>query len=400
MRRHRSHVSARLTIALLALASLTLSGTSLADGRAFLDHFDAVKTLASTVPANGDVNPYGVAVVPSSVGMLKSGHILVSNFNNDVNPPGGEQGRGKTIVQISPNGKVSLFAHIEPASVEGECPGGVGLTTALVVLRRGWVIVGSLPTADGMSATMKAGCLIVLNSQGHVVETFQGGDINGPWDMTALDEDSRAWLFVTNVLNGDPATGKKVATDTPPAIDFGTVLRIPLLVPNQGEGMPTAGPMTVIGSGFPETADPGALVIGPTGVGLGKDGTLYVAVTNATDNKIVAIPNALTRQTTAFTGVLVTFNGALMGPLGLAIAPNGDIITANSLDGNLVETTPGGQQVAVKTVDTVTGAGSLFGLAIVPDGEGVYFVDDGDNTLKVFESSKDQNENDGDDGDD
>jgi len=101
----------------------------------------------------------------------------------------------------------------------------VGLTTALVVLRRGWVIVGSLPTSDGMSATMQAGCLIVLNSQGAVVETFQGGDIKGPWDMTALDKNGRAWLFVTSVLNG------KVATDTPPPIDQGTVLRIPLTVP-------------------------------------------------------------------------------------------------------------------------------------------------------------------------
>jgi hypothetical protein len=392
MCRHRSHVAARLALALLALAALSLPGTSIADGRPFLDRFDTINTIASTVPANGDVNPYGVAVVPRSVGMLKRGQILVSNFNNDVNPPGGQQGRGKTIVQVGPDGSVSLFAQIEPASVAGECPGGVGLTTALVVLRRGWVIVGSLPTSDGTSATMSAGCLIVLDSQGHVVETFHGGGISGPWDMTALDHDSRAWLFVTNVLNGN------VATDTPPAIDQGTVLRIPLLVPKQGEGMPTAGPMTVIGSGFPETADPAALVMGPTGVGLGRDGTLYVADT--VDNQIVAIPNALTRQTTAFTGVLVSFGVFLNSPLGLAIAPNGHIITANAGDGNLVETTPGGQQVAFKTVDTVTGAGSLFGVAIVPDGEGVYFVDDGDNTLKVLESSKDQNENDDDDGED
>jgi hypothetical protein len=388
MCRHRSHVSARLTLALLALAALSLPGTSFADGRAFLDHFDMVNQIASTVPANGDVNPYGVAVVPRSVGMLKRGQILVSNFNNNVNLPSGQQGTGKTIVQISPDGSVSLFAQIEPASVAGKCPGGVGLTTALVVLRRGWVIVGSLPTIDGTSATMSRGCLIVLNSQGQVVETFQGGDIAGPWDMTALDEGSQAWLFVTNVLNGDVVTG------TPPPIDKGTVLRIPLVVPKQGEGMPTAGAMTVIGSEFPETADPAALVIGPTGVGLGKDGTLYVADT--VNNQIVAIPNALTRQTTASTGVLVTFNGALNSPLGLAIAPNGHIITANAADGNLVETTPGGQQVAVKTVDTATGAGSLFGLAIVPDGEGVYFVDDGDNTLKVLEK-KEPHENDGDD---
>lgn len=391
MSRHRSRISARLKLALLALATLALPGTSLADGRPFLDRFDMVNQVASTVPANGDVNPYGVAVVRRSVGMLKKGDILVSNFNNDVNLPSGQQGTGTTIVQISPDGNMSLFAQIDPASVAGECPGGVGLTTALVVLRRGWVIVGSLPTTDGTSATMSAGCLIVLNSQGKVVETFQGGDINGPWDMTALDKENRAWLFVTNVLNGNVATG------TPPPIDQGTVVRIPLQVPKQDEGMPTAGPMTVIGSGFPETADPAALVIGPTGVGLGKDGTLYVA--DSFDNQIVAIPNALTRQTTAFTGVVVSFNGALNDPLGLAIAPNGHIITTNGGDGNLVETTPGGAQIAVKTVDTVTGAGSLFGLAIVPGGQGVYFVDDGDNTLKVLES-KQPHENDDDNGDD
>jgi len=349
MCRHRSRISVRLKLALLALAALASPGTSVADGRPFLDRFDIVEQVASTVPANGDVNPYGIAVVRRSVGMLKRGDILVSNFNNNVNLPSGQQGTGKTIVQISPEGNVGLFAQIDPASVAGECPGGVGLTTALVVLRRGWVIVGSLPTTDGTSATMSAGCLIVLNSQGQVVETFQGGGINGPWDMTALDEENRAWLFITNVLNGNVAAG------SPPPVNEGTVLRIPLMVPKQGDGMPTAGPMTVIGSGFAERADPAALVIGPTGVGFGGDGTLYVA--DSLNNQIVAIPNALTRHTTAFTGVTVSFNGALNDPLGLAIAPNGNILTTNGGDGNIVETTPGGAQVAVKTLDTVTGAG-------------------------------------------
>ena len=374
MCRHRSHHFVQLKFALFALAGLSLSGACMADGRAFLDRFDIVNQVASTVPANGDVNPYGVAIVPRSVGMLKRGQILVSNFNDADN----DQGTGTTIVQISHDGSVSLFARIDPALVADGCPGGVGLTTALTVLRRGWVIVGDLPTDNGTLTSMSGGCLIVLNSQGQVVETFQGNGINGPWDMTAFDDGKRAWLFVTNVLNGN------VATSSPPAIDQGTVLRIPLRVPKQNEGLPTAGPMTVIGSGFAETADPAALVIGPTGVGLSENGTLYVADT--VGNQIVAIPNALTRQTTAFTGATVTFNGALNGPLGLTIAPNGNIITANAGDGNLVETTPSGSQVAVKTVDTITGAGSLFGLATVPGGRGLYFVDDGDNTLKLLES--------------
>jgi hypothetical protein len=368
-------VSPHLSVIVLALAALASAAGVLADDNGpFLDRFDTVNLVASTVPANGDVNPYGIVVVPRSVGLLKRGHVLISNFNNSANL----QGLGTTIVQVSPEGTLTLFAQITPSMVAGRCPGGVGLTTALAVLRRGWVIVGSLPTSNGMSATAGAGCLIVLNSAGHVVETFHGGGINGPWDMTVLDHEERAWLFVTNVLNGDVTVGP------PREVDQGTVLRIALAVPEQGEGIPARGTTTTIGSGFAETADPAALVIGPTGVGLAEDGTLYIADT--VNSRIAAIPHALTRQTTAFTGVDVSVKGALKGPLGLAIAPNGHIITANAGDGNLVETTPAGSQIAVKTVETATGGGSLFGIAIVRGGRGVYFVDDGDNTVKVLES--------------
>jgi hypothetical protein len=370
----RSRFSLCLSLAVTAIAAATASANCLAGDESFLNRFDTVSLLASTVPANGDMNPYGIAVVQHSVGHLKRGHVLISNFNDSANL----QGTGTTIVQISPHGTSSLFAQIDPNMLTGKCPGGIGLTTALSVLRRGWVIVGSLPSSTGTSANAAAGCLIVLNSLGQVVETFHGGGINGPWDMTARDEGRRAWLFVTNVLNGDVTQG---ATHV---VNKGTVLRIALEVPEQGEGKPERESTTVIGSGFSETADPAALVIGPTGVGLTRDGTLYVA--DSLNNRIAAIPQALTRTTTAFAGRDVSVGGAINDPLGLAIAPNGNIITANGGDGNLVETTPQGAQIAVKTVETATGAGSLFGIAIVPRGRGVYFVDDGDNTLKVFNS--------------
>ena len=63
-------------------------------------------------------------------------------------------------------------------------------------------------------------------------------------------------------------------------------------------------------------------------------------------------------------------NGAVQGPLGVAIAPGGDILAVNSLNGNLVEITPSGSQVAVKKLDTSgspAGAGALFGLAVALD---------------------------------
>jgi hypothetical protein len=280
-------------------------------------------------------------------------------------------------MDVAPNGTVKVFAQIGP-QLPGPCPGGVGLTTALVVLRSGWVVVGSLPTSDGTAATAKAGCLLVLNSAGQVVETFSGlvngVRINGPWDMTAFDLGSVAELFVTNVLNGTVAAKGSV-------VNRGTVVRIILFIPNNG--MPQELLRTAVGSGFGERTDPAALVIGPTGVGLGADGTLYVADTLA--NRIAAIPNAVVRSGSGGTGTTVSSGGALNGPLGLTIAPNGDILTVNAGDGNIVETTPAGSQVATKTIDTSgQGAGTLFGLAITPNRKGVYFVDDGDNTLDLL----------------
>jgi len=334
----------------------------------------------STVPANGDVNPYGVAVIPQSTGKLVKGHVLISNFNAVSNL----QGTGTTIVDVAPNGTVTVFAEISAAGLPGACPGGIGLTTALSVLRSGWVIVGSLPTSDGTSTTAQAGCLLVLNSWGKVVETFSGWrsgvQINGPWDMTALDLGSVAELFVTNVLNGTVMPGADPSVPGP-VVNKGTVVRILLFIPAYGN--PREVLRTVVGSGFPERTDPGALVVGPTGVALDDDGSLYVADTQ--NNRIAKIPLAVTRFNSAGTGKTISTNGSLNQPLGVTVAPNQNILAVNAGDGNIVEITPWGSQVAVKDIDTSgAGGGTLFGLAITPDRKGLYFVDDGDNALDLL----------------
>ncbi len=69
-------------------------------------------------------------------------------------------------------------------------------------------------------------------------------------------------------------------------------------------------------------------------------------------------------------------------PLGLTIAPNGDILTANGGNGNIVETTPFGFQLP--PVDTGAGAGGLFGLAVAPNNRSLYFVNDLENTLELL----------------
>ena len=337
-----------------------------------------ITTISSTVPANGDVNPYGVFRVPRSVGKLVRGNILVSNFNNISNL----QGTGTTIVQISPMGALSTFATIDPTKLPGACPGGVGLTTALVALRSGWVIVGSLPTADGTSPTAKAGCLLVLDWNGNVVETITEARINGPWDMTVFDKTGdngkvgEATLFVTNVLNGTVQADGKVVHE-------GTVLRIVLNASTKI--MPTVQSITTIGDGFSERTDSAALVIGPTGVALSKNNKiLYVA--DSLNNRIAWIPDPLTRTTSIRNGMTLTRGGHLNDPLGLTLSVNGNILTANGDDGFMVETSPKGVQVAATLLDSSgspPGSGALFGLIDVPE-LGVVYVDDATNTLNRF----------------
>ncbi|HEY2578453.1 MAG TPA: hypothetical protein VGI74_19295 [Streptosporangiaceae bacterium] len=335
----------------------------------FIGKFHSNKALGSTVPADGDVNPYGVAVVRHSVGALKSGNVLVSNFNDKANV----QGTGTTIVQVTPGGKMTQFARITPAGLPEACPGGIGLTTALDVLNGGWVVVGSLPTSHGGTVFTGSGCLVVLNSRGHVVETLTGHGINGPWDMAAVQSGPFAELFVTNVLNGTAAAGGQVT-------HHGTVVR--LVLASSGGNPPGIVGSAQIGSGFAERTDPAALVIGPTGLGVGGNGTLFVADTLA--NRIAEIPGALWRSTDAGRGLTVTRNGALNNPLGLFVAPGGHILTVNSGDGKIVETSQAGIQVATHELDSSgspPGSGALFGLAVMPGGAGVYYVDDATNTL-------------------
>jgi len=293
---------------------------------------------------------------------------------------------------------MSLFAALDPAHLPGSCPGGVGLTTALVVLKQGWVIVGSLPTAKQGTVFTGPGCLIVLDNLGTPVETFYGSLINGPWDMTAADGNHEAKLFVTNVLNGTVAAAGAV-------VHGGTVTRLDLKLPAAGN--PVLESITTIGSGFPERTDPAALVIGPTGVGLRAscagdpddcadhdDGDhdrddqdsslLYVADT--VSNRVAVIDRALTRTTSAGIGRTLSSGGSLNGPLGLVVTTHGTVLTVNSGDGFITEISPHGPQVAKFQLDNTgspPGAGALFGLAFDP-AAGVYFVDDASNTLNLL----------------
>ena len=294
---------------------------------------------ASTVPSNGDVNPYGVAFIKNNFltgsGLLKHGDILVSNFNNAQNL----QGTGTTIVRIPQSGSPSLFFH-------GNAP--LGLSTGLGTLQYGFVLVANLPTADGTSGTAQAGSLLVINNQGQLIQTITSPQIDGPWDMTVVDEGNRASVFFSNALNG-------------------TVSRINFSV--SPAGLRELSHYT-IASGYLHQGDPAALFDAPTGLVFDQNtNRLYVAST--LDNAVFIVRDAKSRTTSDGPGdVVYQDNAHLHGALAMAEAPNGHLLVTNNdvinSDPNqpseIVEFTKWGQ--FVKEIPVDPNQGGSFGLAV------------------------------------
>jgi len=362
--------------ACITLAAGIVTPAQGAEPKGFLEGLRRHSIVTSTVPANGDQNPYAIVVAPVSAGKIQKDDVLVDNFNDRNNL----QGLGTTIVDYNPTTKkLSLFAAI-PRNLP-QCPGGVGLTTAMTMLRSGWVIVGSLPSQDGTTATKGQGCLIVLDAQGNVAGVIAGPNINGPWgNMAVIDNGATATLFVSN-------TGFDVGPpeEESPVVNKATVLRLELSIP-QGKP-PTVTRQTVIGSGFGEQADKDVFIIGPTGLALGKGGVLYVS--DALANRIVAIPDAAARTDSAGTGREVTKEGLLKRPLAMTTAPNGHLLVTNGLNGQAVEIDPDTcTQLYARWIDpnkaqSPPGSGDLFGIAMTPAGDGFYYVMDEVNMLAL-----------------
>jgi hypothetical protein len=318
---------------------------------------------SSTIPASGDLNPYGVAFVPphfASGGVIAAGDVLVSNFNSSANV----QGTGTTIVQLTPKGPlappgtaVTFFTSSLP-----------GLSTALGVLRGGYVIAGNVPTTDGTFATIGQGALQVIDRHGALMATWTDSVLlDGPWDLAVDDHGDHAHIFVSNVLNG-------------------TVSRLDVAVGPKGV---TLVKNTAIATGYPHMPNSAAVVLGPTGLAFdGGTDTLYVAST--ADNTIYSVPHASSRTSPVSVGGVVFSDPHLRGPLALRLAPNGHLLTANGDAVNsdvlhpseIVEFTKGGEFIREYNVDS--SEGGAFGLDTQSSGPFNYAViDDVTNSLSV-----------------
>jgi DNA-binding beta-propeller fold protein YncE len=332
--------------ALMASLSLTAAFVASAgEPRPFIP----VLVNSSTIPVNGDLNPYGVAFVPEgfpSGGAISTGDVLVSNFNDSKNT----EGTGTTIIKLTPSGPlappgsaITFFSSALP-----------GLSTALGVLRAGFVIVGNVPTTDGTFATIGQGALQVINGQGKLLQTLTDPVfLDGPWDLALDDHGATAHIFVSNVLNG-------------------TVSRLDVAVEAKGLNLLKK---TTIALGYTHVPSVPAVVLGPTGLAYDDStGTLYVAST--ADNAIYAVVQAASRTTPVNRGSVVFEDPHLIGPLALRFAPNGDLLTANGdatanadpeHPSEIIEFTKGGTFVREYNVDATEGG--AFGLDTVLDND-------------------------------
>ena len=344
-----------------AFAILSLAAT-LANAQSTKSIFPLLPPSVSTIPSNGDVNPYGVVFVPKTLpagGGLQPGDILVSNFNNSQNL----QGTGTTILRIDSTGATSTF-YTSPTG---------GLSAALGILSNGWVMIGNLPTADGTSATAQPGRFAVLDRFGNFLGTLgTAAQIDGPWGMAVYDTGSNgtgtAHVFVSNVLNG-------------------VVTRIDISYTPGGAGATAL----VLAQGFNHRGDPAALELGPSGLAYNATtNTLFVA--SSYDNAIYEIPSAATTNSTVTATLFLQDATHLHGPLDLAILPNGHFLVANS-DGSNVDPNQPSELVEYSATGVFLGQmpvdpnnGGAFGFAANNMGWGTVrlaYVDDNTNTLHI-----------------
>jgi hypothetical protein len=338
--------------------------------------------VTSTVPANGDTNPYGVAFVPSNFppgGTIAPFDILVSNFNNST-ALGSKQGTGTTIIKYTPNpGGPIAPPNTATVFFQSKDKNVTGLDTGLAVLQKGLVLCAFLPSKDGTFATHSPGGILVLNSKGAVVNTIPASStttINSPWDMTVFDQGTTALAFVSNVAN---------------AKNNGFVTRLNLAVSSTNVKLLSA---TKIATNYLAVPNSVGFVTGPTGL-VYNPGTDVLYVASTLDNAVYAVLHAGHSVGSVVKGIKIFSDATvLFGPLGMAKAPNGNLIAANSdLTANsdpkhpseYVEFTKRGRFVSQFNIDV--NQGGAFGIAVETIGDGaprLAVVDNNGPNLNIF----------------
>ena len=264
------------------------------------------------------------------------------------------------------------------STVSTDIPGG----TSYVVETSGTLTVSSGGTVSG---------LIAISSGGRVNVEFSG---------STLDVIDAGLLY----LNGGTASGTTISSGgelySDEGVEFGTIVQggsettilASATSTTVGSGGLTVTSKTTIASGYGHQCDPVTFVDAPTGLVYNHaTDTLYVAST--VDNAIFAVSNASTRTSDAGTGQAIYRDQThLHGALGLAAAPDGNLLVSNNdainpdpnQPSEIVEFTLSGRFVKELSMDP--NQGGSFGLSVQTTGLTSYFaaVDDNQNDLNIW----------------
>ena len=345
-------------------AAALLLGATPAQAEGVLAGLRHHTTVASTITDNGDLNPYAVVVAPTTSGKIQKGDVLVDNFNNQSNL----QGTGGTIIDFNPSTRSSQAfrqASAEPAAMprrhrpqhgDDDAEQRLGDRRQHAEHRRhdlhhghGCLLVfdSQRSTRDGL---VRRACQRPLGQHGGGRQRIEGDAV-------------RQYVRLRRSRSRQDRLRNRHAF----VVNKATVLRIQLAIP--ASGPPKVTSQTVIASGLASRRDKDVFLVGPTGLAsIGS--TLYVS--DSVANRIVAIPDAMTRTGSAGPGSPVTKGGLLQRPLALAATANGHILATNAKNGQVVEFDPAsGKQLSAQWVDSnqaqsPPGNGDLFGLAMAP----------------------------------
>jgi len=320
------------------------------------------KTLASVIAPDGDRDPFGIAIVPHTMGKLTAGNLLVTEFGDKH----GAAGAGTTILQVNPaTGKTGVFARGGP--VAG--PAGVAINPA-----NDGVWVGDY----GRAASGTAANDLLIAPNGKVKAVYTGATTQGAASFAGV------WGQGVSASNGKISFYYGEAGNASTGTGGGDVVRLTPHPKGPVNGQPVNATYARIAAGQGQTPRGGnaATAAGPQGFAFGADGTLYE--TNDAGNTLYAIPHAATAKSPAATRIIYRGH-ALQSPENVVTDPrNGDLLVVNATDNRLVVITPGGKLVATRDLAAHQPAGALFGLAIGTNAAGdlvLYYTDSNTSTL-------------------
>jgi hypothetical protein len=322
----------------------------------------ADKTVASLVAPNGDRDPFGMAVVPLTVGNLTAGNLLVAEFSDK----NGTAGAGTTILQVDP-GTHTTSVFFQGAPVAG--PVGIAINPT-----NDGVWIGDYGSATDGSAAND----LLISPTGQLLATFTDATTKGAasfvgvWGQGVSSANGTISFYYGNAGNATTGTGG------------GDVWRLTPHPTGPVNGQPVNSTCVQIAADQAQTPAGGnaSTAAGPQGFAATAYGTLYE--TNDASNTLYALPHAAT-ATSPVTPRIVYRGHALQSPENVVIDPqNHNLFVVNATSNRLVEITRCGEIVGSRDLARNQPAGALFGLATGTNADGdlvLYYGNSDTNTL-------------------